>query len=101
MRNVRPASCEVALRIGELIQTELASLAFRRTGIWLSRRRRNSGAVLGGPRCHRRNETLTLIFFIVSLLTLLSAHLSFAAEQDPRMAAPPNAISGKLPGIAP
>jgi putative membrane-bound dehydrogenase-like protein len=42
-----------------------------------------------------------LIFLIVSLLTLPPAHLSFAAEQDPRMAAPPNAISGKLPGVAP
>src|SRR6185503_1421482 len=38
------------------------------------------GAVLGGPRRHRRNETLTLIFLIVSLLTLPPAHLSFAAE---------------------
>jgi putative membrane-bound dehydrogenase-like protein len=41
----------------------------------------------------------SLIFFIVSILT--SAVTCFAADQDPRMVAPPNAIRGKLPGTAP
>ena len=43
----------------------------------------------------------SLIFFIVTFLTSSPTHLSFAAEQDPRMVAPPNAVSGKLPSAAP
>src|SRR5262245_55205080 len=52
------------------------------------------------PRRPRCNGALTLSFLIAGLFTS-APHLSLAAEQDPRMVAPPNAISGKLPGIAP
>src|ERR1041385_3979484 len=40
-----------------------------------------------------------LTFIFVSLLT--SAATGLAAEHDPRMVAPSNAVSGRLPGIAP
>src|SRR5438046_2018291 len=46
-------------------------------------------------------QALTLIFFIVSLLTSSPAHLSLAAEQDPRMVPPPKAVRGRLPSIPP
>ena len=49
----------------------------------------------------QRHKALTVIFFIVSFLTSVPTHVSFAAEQDPRMVAPSNAISGRLPGIPP
>ncbi|HYV31945.1 MAG TPA: PVC-type heme-binding CxxCH protein, partial [Candidatus Binatia bacterium] len=42
-----------------------------------------------------------MIFFIVTLRTSAPAPISVAAEQDPRMVAPPNAVRGRLPGIAP
>src|SRR5881397_1029021 len=38
-----------------------------------------------------------LIFFIAILLTSAPMHLSLAAEQDARMVAPPNAVTGRLP----
>ncbi len=53
------------------------------------------------PHSRRRNEALTLIFFIASLLTSSPTRLSLAAEQDPRMVPPPNAVRGRLPSIAP
>jgi putative membrane-bound dehydrogenase-like protein len=42
-----------------------------------------------------------LIFGAAVLLTSPVTHVSLAAEQDPRMVPPANAVSGKLPGIAP
>ena len=42
-----------------------------------------------------------MISVSVSLLTPAPANFSRAAERDPRMVAPANSISGKLPGIAP
>ncbi|HMJ66860.1 MAG TPA: hypothetical protein VK615_16075, partial [Candidatus Binatia bacterium] len=56
--------------------------------------------VLLSARSCRRNDSLALSFLIVSIFTSPS-HLSPAAEQDPRMVAPPDAVSGRLPGIAP
>src|SRR5688500_18787782 len=38
---------------------------------------------------------------ILSLLTLAPAPVAFAAEPDPRMVPPPNAVRGKLPSSAP
>src|SRR3989440_2782687 len=49
----------------------------------------------------RVNETLTLICFIACLLMSFPKQLTFAAEPDPRMVAPPNAVRGRLPTIAP
>jgi putative membrane-bound dehydrogenase-like protein len=61
----------------------------------------NPSHVLHFSRSRRRSEALALIFFIVGLLTSAPTHLSLAAEQDPRMVAPPNAVRGRLPDIAP
>ena len=61
----------------------------------------NPPHVLPFPRSRRLDEAPTFIFFIASLLTSSPAHLCRAAEQDPRMVAPPNAVRGRLPGIAP
>src|SRR5437867_215740 len=44
---------------------------------------------------------MPLIFGAAILLVSAPANLSLAAEQDPRMVAPPNALTGRLPGIAP
>ena len=52
------------------------------------------------PRC-RRHEDLTLILFLVSLLTSPFAQKSFGADVDPRMVPPANAITSKLPSIPP
>jgi putative membrane-bound dehydrogenase-like protein len=41
------------------------------------------------------------IFFAASLAVGGNGFVSLAAEPDPRMVPPPNAVSGKLPGIAP
>src|SRR5262245_27285650 len=38
---------------------------------------------------------------LVVLLTSSPARLGLAAEPDPRMVAPPNAVRGKLPSLAP
>ena len=61
----------------------------------------NSAHVLLLTLSRRRKETLNLILFIASLLTSAATNRSLAAEQDPRMVAPPNAVHGKLPGIPP
>ena len=61
----------------------------------------NPKHVLPPLRTHPRNEALTLIFFIVSFLASSFTGVSLAAEQDPRMVAPSNAVSGRLPGLPP
>ena len=43
----------------------------------------------------------SLIFLVVSFLTSSPTGLGLAAEQDPRMVAPRNAVRGRLPAIAP
>src|SRR6266478_2760276 len=40
-------------------------------------------------------KALALIFFIAMLLVSAPANVSVAAEQDPRMVAPPNAVRGR------
>ena len=44
---------------------------------------------------------MPLIFGTAILLTTAPTQLNFAAEPDPRMVAPPNAVRGRLPSIAP
>src|SRR5262245_49828068 len=57
--------------------------------------------VPASPHSRQGNRTLALILFIVSLLLAAPEHPCRAVEQDPRMIAPSNAISGRLPMIAP
>ena len=59
----------------------------------------NPPHLLSFPRRRRGPEVLNLIFFLVSLLT--SAPACRSAEPDPRMVAPPNGLTGKLPSIPP
>src|SRR5881394_1431215 len=73
-------------------------------GSLLARSSRGESATLRPLDRHNpshSDKSLTLILFIAVLLTSPVAHVSHAAEQDPRMVPPPNAVSGKLPGIAP
>lgn len=53
------------------------------------------------PRSRQRSGALTLGFLIVSVLAFALPQLSPAAEPDPRMVPPPNAVTNKLPRIPP
>jgi putative membrane-bound dehydrogenase-like protein len=53
-------------------------------------------------RCGREHYgILSWILFLFSLASSDPAHRTSAAEQDPRMIAPSNAVTGRLPAIAP
>lgn len=58
---------------------------------------------LGRKRARMRRSFISksLILFFTSLLILALAHLSFAADQDPRMIPPANAVRGRIPSPAP
>src|SRR5437773_237842 len=66
-----------------------------------SRGESGSLRILGRHNQPHSEKALTLIFFFASILMSAPAHLTLAPEQDLRMVAPPNAVSGRLPSIAP
>jgi putative membrane-bound dehydrogenase-like protein len=61
----------------------------------------NPPHLLPFPCSQRRNEALAWILFIASSVASARTHLCLAAEQDPRMMAPPNAVRERLPRISP
>ena len=61
----------------------------------------NSPRVPAFPRRRLCNEAPTWLFIIASLLTSAPTNHSVAAEPDPRMVPPPNAVRGRLLSIPP